>query len=55
MNKKNNSTYEEFIEDSEQKDLLDKEYNNLLVSELLLALMESYMHPRSAIIKMNMG
>lgn len=38
--KKNKSTYEAFIEDVEQKNLLDKEYRELLISELLLAAME---------------
>ena len=40
MKKKAKSTYEEFIEDEEQKDLLDKEYKELLLSELLIAAME---------------
>src|ERR1700730_6063492 len=40
MKKKAKSTYEEFIEDDEQKALLDKEYKELLLSELLLAAME---------------
>lgn len=40
MKKKAKSTYEEFIEDSEQKSLLDKEYKELLLSELLIAAME---------------
>lgn len=40
MKKKTKSTYEEFIEDKEQKSLLDKEYKELLVSELLIAAME---------------
>lgn len=39
MKKKSKSTYEEFIEDRDQNELLDKEYNDLLVSELLLAIM----------------
>lgn len=39
MKKKSKSTYEEFIEDPEQKELLDKEYNDLLISELLTAIM----------------
>jgi DNA-binding Xre family transcriptional regulator len=39
MKKKAKSTYEEFIEDDEQKDLLDKEYKELLLSELLIAAM----------------
>src|ERR1700722_8402906 len=40
MKKKSKSTYEEFIEDQEQKALLEKEYSELLVSELLLAVMK---------------
>lgn len=40
MKKKNKSTYDEFIEDSKQHKLLEKEYKDLLVSELLLAAME---------------
>lgn len=40
MKKKAKSTYEEFIEDSKQHKLLEKEYKVLLVSELLLAAME---------------
>ena len=40
MKKKAKSTYEEFIEDSEQQALLDKEYKELLLSELLMAAME---------------
>jgi DNA-binding Xre family transcriptional regulator len=40
MKKKAKSTYEQFIEDDEQKDLLDKEYKELLLSELLIAAME---------------
>ena len=40
MKKKAKSTYEEFIEDDKQKALLDKEYKELLVSELLMAAME---------------
>jgi DNA-binding Xre family transcriptional regulator len=40
MKKKNKSTYEEFIEHKKQKKLLDKEYRELLISELLLAAME---------------
>jgi transcriptional regulator with XRE-family HTH domain len=39
MKRKAKSTYEEFIEDDEQKDLLDKEYKELLLSELLIAAM----------------
>ncbi len=40
MKKKVKSTYEKFIEDDDQKALLDKEYKELLLSELLLAAME---------------
>lgn len=40
MKKKTKSTYEAFIEDSVQKDLLDKEYKELLLAELLIAAME---------------
>ena len=40
MKRKAESTYETFIEDVEQKKLLDKEYRDLLISELLLAAME---------------
>lgn len=40
MKQKNKSTYEMFTEDVEQKQLLDQEYKELLVSELLLASME---------------
>ena len=39
-NKKPLSTYEEFIQDPEQRRLLDKEYQELLLSELFLALMD---------------
>jgi DNA-binding Xre family transcriptional regulator len=40
MNKKTKSTYEKFIENKNQERLLDKEYRELLISELLLAAME---------------
>jgi len=40
MKKKIKSTYEEFIGNKKQKALLDKEYRELLISELLLAAME---------------
>ena len=40
MKKKTKSTYEKFIEDEKQKSLLDSEYKELLVSELLIAVME---------------
>lgn len=40
MKNKAKTTYEEFIEDSKQKRLLEKEYKALLLSELLLAAME---------------
>lgn len=38
--KKSKSTYEEFIENKTQKKLIDKEYRELLISEILLAAME---------------
>ena len=40
MKKKTKSTYEAFIDNKKQKKLLDKEYRELLISELLLAVME---------------
>jgi DNA-binding Xre family transcriptional regulator len=40
MKKKVKSTYEKFIENDEQKIILDKEYQELLISELLIAVME---------------
>src|SRR5690349_7464948 len=40
MKKKAKSTYEEFIHDKEQKHLLEQEYKELLLSELLFAAME---------------
>lgn len=40
MKKKAKSTYEEFVENKKQKRLLDKEYRELLISELLFATME---------------
>ena len=40
MNKKAKSTYERFIENKNQKKLLNTEYRELLISELLLAAME---------------
>lgn len=40
MKKPLKSTYEKFIEDNNQKKLLDQEYRELLISELLLAAME---------------
>ena len=40
MKKKFKSTFDEFIEDKEQKKLLELEYKELLLSELLLAAME---------------
>ncbi len=40
MKKNTKSIYEEFIEDKKQKKRLDKEYRDLLISELLLAVME---------------
>lgn len=39
MKKKVKSTYDEFIEDKNQKKLLDKSYRELLISELLLTVM----------------
>lgn len=41
MTKKTKTTYEEFIENSTQKELLDKEYKELLISEMLLASMQA--------------
>ncbi len=38
--KKIKSSYEELMEDKEQKELFDKEYKDLLLSELILAAME---------------
>ena len=49
MKKKAKSTYEEFIEDEEQKALLDKEYKELLLFELLIAAME---HDHISVIKL---
>jgi DNA-binding Xre family transcriptional regulator len=49
MKKKSKSTYEKFIEDSEQKDLLDLEYKELLLSELLIAAMK---HDRISVRKL---
>src|SRR5690349_10467723 len=40
MKKKTKSTYEKFIENKPQKKILDKEYRDLVISELLLAAME---------------
>ena len=40
MKKKSKSTYEEFIENKKQKKILNKEYRELLISELLLAAMQ---------------
>ncbi len=40
MKKKTKSTYENFIENKHQKKILDREYRELLISELLLAAME---------------
>lgn len=39
--KKPKSTYEEFIADKKQKKLLDSEYKDLLISEMLIAAMEN--------------
>lgn len=40
MKKKSKTTYEEFSENKKQKRLLNREYRDLLISELLLAAME---------------
>ena len=40
MKRKAKSTYEEFIKNKKQKKILDKEYREFLISELLLAAME---------------
>ena len=40
MKKKSKSTYETFIENETQKVLIDQEYKELLLSELLIAAME---------------
>lgn len=40
MKKKAKSTYDEFIKNEKQRQLLDREYKDLLVSELLLAAMQ---------------
>lgn len=40
MKNKPKSTYEKFIEDEEQKSILDQEYRDLLISELIRAAME---------------
>lgn len=40
MKKKVKSTYEEFIQNNHQKALLESEYQELLISELLIAAME---------------
>ena len=40
MKKNVKSTYDEFILDKKQKELLEKEYRELLISELLLAALE---------------
>ena len=40
MKKKIKSTYDEFIEDKTEKRLLDEEYRELLLSELLIAVIE---------------
>lgn len=37
MKKKTKSTYEKFIEDTDQKSLLEKEYKELLFTELQIA------------------
>lgn len=47
MMKKTKSTYEEFVKDKKQKRILDQEYRDLLISELLLAAMkEDYISVR---------
>ncbi len=38
--KKQKTTYEKFIEDPHQKKLLEEEYQDLLIDELLIAIME---------------
>lgn len=40
MKKKVKSTYDEFIDDKKEKVLLDEEYKELLLSELLIAVMK---------------
>jgi transcriptional regulator with XRE-family HTH domain len=40
MKRKLKSTYEQFIENDEQKALLEAEYKELLLSEMLIAAME---------------
>lgn len=40
MKRKARSTFDEFIQDNAQKSLLDAEYKELLISELLIAAME---------------
>lgn len=40
MKKKSESTYDVFIRDKRQKRLLDREYRDLLLSELLIAIMQ---------------
>lgn len=40
MKKKNKSTYEKLIENKYQKSILDREYRELMKSELSLASME---------------
>ena len=40
MKRKSKSTYEKFIEDTGQKKILNKEYTELLISELISAAME---------------
>lgn len=40
MKKKHKSTYVEFLENNRQKALLDVEYKELLISELLIAALE---------------
>lgn len=40
MKTKHKSTFDKFIENDEQKALLDQEYRDLLISELLIAAMQ---------------
>jgi hypothetical protein len=52
MKKRAKSTYETFIEDQEQKALLDAEYKELLLSELLCAAMkEDFLSVRKLAVK----
>lgn len=40
MKKQTKSTYDTFIEDEKQKSLLDKEYRELLITDVILAAVE---------------